>query len=110
MLMCQIFVYAVFALSPAIFIMSLKYSLNNVWYHIHVDNPWYTSWVWYGVIFLYIAFVVRHRWTTFEAVLFYCMIFLNALIMILSTAVVTTTGTPFFFLFYKYLFTCFYLC
>ena len=93
LIMCQLAMFGVVALSPALFLISFRVSLQELLPIVSATSSVYTDIVWAIAVASYIAFVLRHRWVNFEAFLFYWMLFLNTCIMLLTFAMTAEAGT-----------------
>jgi len=92
LIMCQLFMFAVVALSPGLFLISLRLSLQELWELANASSSTYTDVIWLIAVASYIAFVLRHRWVNFEAFLFYWMLFINTCTIILTFVMTGLAG------------------
>ncbi len=86
LILCQLFMYAVVAISPALFLITLKYSLNIIWPLVKADSSLYAEGIWAMAVVSYLAFVIGHRFLRFISFLFYWKSFIHVATVILAVA------------------------
>jgi len=84
LIMCQLLMFLVVGVSPALFLISLRLSLGILWPLMGATTGVYTDVLWGIAVLSYLAFVVRHRFVPFDAFLFYWMLAVNAATVVLA--------------------------
>jgi len=90
--MCQLLMFGVVALSPGLFLVSLRLSLETLWPLLDAPSSVYTDVAWSLAVTLYVVFVIRHRWINYEAALFYWLLFQNAITVMLAFGTTAYSG------------------
>lgn len=107
LIMCQLFMFGVVALSPGLFLISLRLSLDTVWREVSAASGVYTDVIWILAVLSYLAFVIRHRFVNYEAFLFYWMFFINTCTIMLAFGTTAVAGTVVGIFFnFTYFFSC----
>jgi len=94
LIMCQLLMFAVVAVSPALFLITLELSLEIISEELNADSHLYALSIFVIALLCYLWFMIgHHMYSRFIALAFYMMMCLHAATVILSVAAVGITCT-----------------